>query len=166
MDLFSNAGEYAVNALTMVVMPERHKNKLYSRIIQTNGEFLTAYKPTAVIKKNCLDNCSSYEGRVAGSRYILGSYQKVPIMINSENQMYFFPTASPEQADCIWINPIHILKYSQLDKKTTLVIFKNKINMKIPVSYHTFSNQVHRTNTLQNKMNFQNLENEGNRYII
>jgi competence protein ComK len=111
---------------------------------------------------NCLDNGSSFEGRVSGSRHLLSSYQKVPIMICSENQIYFFPTTSPEHADCIWINPLHIKHYKKFDKKVTLVIFNNNQSMKIPVSLYTFHNQHSKTLSLMNLKNQKKRENNGN----
>ncbi|MBB6443490.1 competence protein ComK [Bacillus benzoevorans] len=154
--------ECTINARTMMILPIHYGNQIYSRIIQLDGEFLSPYKPTCIIKMNCLDNGSSFEGRVSSSRHILGCYQKVPIIINSENQMYYFPTASPEQADCIWINPIYIDKIKPLDKKIISVLFKNKQIMKIPVSSHTFKKQMHKTMELRDKKTQKNRENEGN----
>lgn len=162
MGLIKKNQEYAVNVMTMIIKPMHDEDQLCSRIIQQDGEFLSPFKPSNVIKMNCLDNGSSFEGTVSGSRHLLGGYQKVPVMICSENQIYFFPTASPEHADCIWINPLHIQHYKKFDKKTTLVIFKNNQSMKIPVSLYTFHNQYQRTLSLMNLKNQKTRENKGN----
>jgi competence protein ComK len=152
---------YVINTYTMMIQPMRYEDKLYSRIFQLDGEFHSPLKPTDIIKMNCLDNASSYEGRVNGSRHILGRYQKVPITINSENQLYFFPTASPDHADCTWINPIHVENIFEKDNKTILVRFHNNQTIEISVSHHIFTNQMHKTMTLQNKVNQKKYENQG-----
>lgn len=166
MPLIKNNRYYIINAYTMMIQPMPYENKLYSKIFQLDGELHSPYKPTVIIKKNCLDNASTYEGRVNGSRYILGRYQKVPIIINAENQLYFFPTASPDHADCTWINPMHVDEFYPKDKKTIFVRFHNNQTIEIPVSYHIFSNQMNKTMTLQNKVIQKSHENQGNSHFL
>ncbi len=157
---------YVINTYTMMIQPMRYENKLYSRILQLDGELHSPLKPTELIKMSCLDNASSYEGRVYGSRYILGRYQKVPIAINAENQMYFFPTTSPDNTDCIWINPIHVDHISKQDNKKILVRFHNNQTIEISVSQHVFINQMHKTMTLRNKVIQKNHENQGSSHAL
>lgn len=162
MHLPENNCEYAINAYTMMILPMEYKNKLYSRIIQLNGELHSPYKPTALIKLSCLANGCDFKGRVNGSRYILGGYQKVPIAINSENQMFFFPTTSPDQADCIWINPNYVKNDIPMGKKITFVTLKNNQTIKVPISHYIFKNQINKTIALQNKLIQINHEMKGN----
>lgn len=159
-------GYYGINTHTMIILPMYYNGKVYSRIIELNGEFHSPSKPIDIIKRNCLDNGCDYEGMVNGSRYILGKYQKVPIVIDAENQICFFPTVSPEQADCIWINPIHIHQFKSLDKKRMLVVFKNNQAIEVPVSEHTFTNQISRALTLQNRIMQRLTENRGQMHFL
>nr|WP_295971191.1 competence protein ComK [uncultured Bacillus sp.] len=166
MELVKGSHEYMINEWTMMIQPVQYNDKLYSRILQLDGEFYSPYKPKTIIVKNCLDNLSDFNGRIKASKHILGISKKVPIVISSENRMFFFPTASPDDADCCWINPIHYEKIQVLDKKNILVVFKNKQIAKISISEYTFNNQVNKTVRLQTHTLEKQRENEGRLYFL
>jgi competence protein ComK len=158
--------EYEINPLTMAVLPVNDNDKLYSKIYQINGEIIySPLKPIKLIKHSCLSYCSSYEGRVAGSKKLTGSSHKVPIIIDSMNMMYFFPSASPTNSNCAWISYEYVKNYRKVDKKSTEVFFQNNQTVVVDLSYYSFEKQMMRTATLCTKLT-QKIEEYEQRSIL
>ncbi|MBM7694017.1 competence transcription factor ComK [Peribacillus deserti] len=45
--------EYEINPYTLVVMPLEYGSKIYSHVLEVNGEFTSPFKPMDIIKKSC-----------------------------------------------------------------------------------------------------------------
>jgi competence protein ComK len=144
--------EYVINSLTMAILPMTYGSKLYSHIYQYDEELHSPFKPLEIIKKSCRLNGSSYEGRKEGSRQLIGITHKIPITINSANSMYFFPSASPNHHRCVWISHEHVDSFKKFDSNSTLVSFRNKQSIVLPVSLHIFQNQMQKTALLRTKL--------------
>ena len=144
--------EYQISRSTLAILPMEYGSKLYSQIYDLDNNQFSPSKPLELIKKGCRAFCSSYEGRRDGSRQLLGFTHKIPITIDSTNMMYFFPTASPLSKRCAWISHAHVLHYEKVDSANTLVYFRNKKTVIIPVSTYTFENQMLRTALLRTNL--------------
>ena len=137
---------------------------LYSHIYQYDQELHSPFKPLEIIKKGCRLNGSSYEGRKEGCRQLIGMTHKIPITINSANSIYFFPIASPNKPHCAWISHEHVDYYKKFDSSSTLVFFRNKQSLVLPVSLHIFQNQMQRTALLRTKL-MQRIEDNNGRLL-
>ncbi|MBP2241109.1 competence protein ComK [Cytobacillus eiseniae] len=141
--------EYEINPNTMVVMPLSYGAKIYSQIWELEDEYVSPFKPIEIIKKSCTFFGSSYEGRKEGTRQLTGITHKAPITIDPTNFIYFFPTTSASNSQCIWISTEHIFSYNRVDRAKTEIIFKNKRSYVVPVSFNTINNQILRTALLK-----------------
>lgn len=152
--------EYEINPYTMVIMPLAYGSKIYSKIWELEDEYISPFRPIDIIKKGCIFFGSSYEGRKEATKQLTGITHKAPITIDSTNSIYFFPTTSPSNSQCIWISQEHIQVPRRDDSAYTEVIFKNKRTLSIPVSYNSFKNQVLRTALLKTTLSgrIENLE--------
>lgn len=144
--------EYEINPCTMFIKPFVYGSKVYSQVYEMDEEFISPFKPLEIIKKSCEYFGSSYEGRKDGTRQLIGITHKVPIVIDSTNFIYFFPTTSPNRPECIWISHEHVLHHSKTANDDTLVTFQNKQSFPIPVSFSSFENQLLRTALLRTKL--------------
>lgn len=144
--------EYQISRSTLAILPMGYGSKLYSQIYDLENDQFSPSKPLELIKKSCRSFCSSYEGRKEGSRQLIGFTHKIPITIDSTNMMYFFPTASPTSKRCAWVSHAHVLHYEKVDSANTLVYFRNKKTVIIPVSTYTFENQMLRTALLRTNL--------------
>lgn len=144
--------EYEINPMTLAILPIQYGSKLYSQIYQLDDELHSPFKPLELIKRSCRLFAASYEGRKEGSRQLIGITHKIPITIDSTNSMYFFPTSSPNNPSCAWISHEHVLHYEKVDSTNTLVILRNKESIVIPISIHSFKNQMLRTALLRTKL--------------
>jgi competence protein ComK len=144
--------EYEVNPLTYAIVPLPYGSKLFSQIYQLDEELYSPLKPLDIIKMSCRLFGSGYEGRKEGSRQLIGITHKIPITIDATNMMYFFPTTSPNNPQCSWISHEHVLHYDRIDSTSTLVTFRNKKSLVIPISVYSFQNQMLRTAFLRTKL--------------
>jgi len=144
--------EYEVNPYTMFLLPYTYGSKVYSRIFELEDEFLSPFKPLDIIKKSCEYFSSSYEGRKAGTKQLLGMTHKLPIVIDPTNSIYFFPTTSPSRSECIWVSHGNIENYHRVAPKKTEVLFRNNQTFVFPISDSSFKNQLYRTDRLKWKL--------------
>lgn len=144
--------EYEINPHTMLIIPTVYGSKIYSKIIEVDDEFICPFPPKSIIQKGCLYFGISYEGRITGSKQLIGNHNKVPITLDSQNSIYFFPTTSPQNDKCIWIAHDHVDKYFPTGPKLTRVAFKNKTYFDVAISYPSFDKQMLRTIMLRMKL--------------
>jgi len=144
--------EYEINPQTMAIIPMEYGSKIYSKILEVDEELISPFKPYEIIKKSCQYFGSSYEGRKEGTRELIGITHKAPIVIDTNTSIYFFPTTSPVNIQCIWFAHDHILSHRKDSSNQTIVVFRNKQSLIAPVSYRSFQNQVLRTALLKTKL--------------
>ena len=90
------------------------KSENETEVIEENNTF-TINKPiTQILKESCEYYGSSLEGRIQGSKTLLGMCYKLPIIIESSSEIIFFPTMSPFNERCSWLSIKHIKEYKVL----------------------------------------------------
>lgn len=150
--------EYEINPYTMAILPIDYGSRTYSKIIETDEECISPFKPLYIVKVSCEFFGVTYEGRRNGTKKLIGANHKVPIAICPVNNIYFFPTTSPDNTmKCAWIGYEHILDYKKGSKGTTIVLFKNNQTYEFDISLSSFQNQMIRTVMLKSKLS-QRLE--------
>lgn len=152
--------DYEISTFTMMIQPVFNGDEVYSKISELEDELLLPCKPIDVVKKSCEYYGSSFEGRREGTKRLTQVTHKSPITIDSTNQIYLFPTASPSNDRCIWLSQRHIVSYKAINNRSTIVYFTNQQSEVIPVSYTSLTNQIQRTTFLQVKLT-QHLEEAG-----
>ncbi|UOK58767.1 competence protein ComK [Bacillus sp. CMF21] len=140
---------YIANRFTMAILPEVHKGRLYSRVIEVEKELFVKLSPQDIVNRSCSYFGSSYEGRKAGTKDLMGITHKPPIVIDPGNYMFFFPTSSSSRRQCAWISHAHILQYKAADFDNTEIFFTNGSSETISVSSTSFENQLYRTAQLR-----------------
>lgn len=144
--------DYEINLSTMMILPIKYGSKIHSEVIEVDNEFILPLRPTAIIDKSCKYFGSSLRGRIAGTKYLTGFIQKAPITIDPTNYILFFPTASPQNTDCIWISLEHILEHGPDNQGGTCIIFKNNQSYTIPMLHPHFNNQLIRAFSLKGRL--------------
>jgi competence protein ComK len=143
--------EYEINPFTMIILPEEYGSRTYTRVIELEEEYLSPFRPIEVIKKSCSYFGSSYEGRREATKQLTGITHKIPIIIDPISSIYFMPTSSPTKPNCIWVSQEHVLYHRRVDAQSTKVTFRNRSSIILPVSHHSFENQLLRTSMLRTK---------------
>ena len=100
-----------------------------------------------VMEDSCQYYGSSCDGRIKGTKMILGSNYKVPIVVEETNEIIFFPTESPTSSNCVWIS-LNNLKSYEKSNGFTKVFFNNGKEIIVKMSLSSFEMQVLRANRL------------------
>jgi|SRR5699024_2897796 len=107
----------------------------------------TKAKPLDIIKINCLDNLTSYDGQREAIYQTFNYKQKVPIPLLLEN-IIMIPSKAPKDMDCHWLNYDKIVKLNK-DGSGTQIIFDNDLSLTIPESYRTIRQQYKRAQAIK-----------------
>lgn len=143
--------EYGINASTIIVMPIEYGSKIFSKVFELEEECISPFRPIEIIKESCFTFGSNYEGRKAATRKLIGAIHKVPIAISP--LIYLFPTTSPDNPHCVWVAHNHVVDYKKGPQGTsTIVKFRNKHQISLPISPSSFQNQMIRTMMLKTKL--------------
>lgn len=137
--------DYEINEGTLAVVPlSSSKSKIY----EDKKEYIVNNTPYEIIDYSCKYFGSSFEGRKEGTKSILHIEYKVPIVIESSNNLIFFPTSSPFSMDCSWISLKDIKNVKELGNKGTEITFINDKKLVFPVSKRMIDNQILRASRL------------------
>lgn len=119
-----------------------------SKVIEKEDEYYVNKRSFEVMEDSCQYYGSSCEGRIKGTKNILGSNYKVPIIIEETNNIIFFPTESSHKNTCIWISLNNIKKYEK-SNGFTKVTFDSGKEIVVKMSISSFETQVLRANRLE-----------------
>ena len=123
--------EYEINSETLAIIPLQ-KGK--SKILELNDEYEIDLTPYKIMENSCNYYGSSLTGRMEGSKSILGSIYKAPIMVEETNNLIFFPTTATDGENNVWICSNNVLNYQKNGKKTIIEWINNtKTEIDIPV---------------------------------
>ncbi len=137
---------YEINYDTQLLLPI---NSNQTKVIENDDEYIIDNTTLNVLEHSCEYFGSSYEGRKEGTKKLLGITHKSPIIIEESRKIIFFPTTSPDNYNCIWINLEKIDKYFKIEKKKSAIKFKNGDIMHFDISYGSLSNQILRATRLK-----------------
>ena len=119
-----------------------------SQIIETDNDYLLPKKTFEVMEDSCAYYGSTLDGRLRGTKMILGANYKLPIIIEESNDMIFFPTTGSNNENCSWISLKHVEKYESY-KGYTKVTFGEGKSVIVKMSYSSFETQLFRAMRLR-----------------
>ena len=135
---------YEINKDTCAVVS---LNNEITKIIEKNDDYFVNKSCYEVMEDSCQYYGSSCDGRIKGTKDMLGSAYKVPIIVEESNDIIFFPTESPTSNKCIWISLNNIEKYEKCEGFTKITFNLGK-EMLVKMSISSFEMQVLRANRL------------------
>ncbi len=118
-----------------------------TKVLEKNDEYFINKNSYEVMEDSCAYYGSSCEGRVKGTKTILGSNYKVPIIIEETNEIIFFPTEAATSANCIWLSLNNIKNYEKCNGFTK-VTFNSGKELIVKMSISSFETQLLRANRL------------------
>ncbi len=120
-----------------------------SKIVNKFKVFFDYRNVRSIVNSSCKYYGSSLDGRISGSKEMLGISYKVPIIVSENFNLIFFPTSSPRSDDCVWINLCAILEYKSKSKNLVLVTFKNGKKVVLNISFGVLEKQILRASRLE-----------------
>lgn len=131
---------YIINSNTIAVIGIDNNT---CKVIEIDDEKIINKSSFSVIEESCLYYGSSYQGRVDAANVLIFNSYKVPIVVESVNNLVFFPTISPNSSLCMWIS-IDMVFNNIVDKDTNScrIIFKNNKEITTNLSKYSMENQM------------------------
>ncbi|GGA65283.1 competence protein ComK [Ornithinibacillus halotolerans] len=138
---------YQVNNHTLALLPAKHTD-YYTIVYEQDRTLYITQTPLEIIKFSCLYYFSSYEGRREAVVHEFGYKRKVPISIDPKQNLFTFPTYSPENYNCAWIFYHHIrnIKTATTNPmRKSIITFINEKEVEVDVSTFVLEKQMSRT---------------------
>ncbi len=123
-----------------------------TKIIEKDEDYFINKNSYEIMEDSCEYYGSSCDGRIKGTKNILGSSYKVPIVIEETNDIIFFPTESPQSKKCVWVSLNNLDRYEKCDGFTKITFASGK-EILIKMSISSFEMQVLRANRLSSILN-------------
>ena len=118
-----------------------------TRIIEEGEDYVVNDVPYSIMENSCRYFGSSLEGRLLGSKDMLGSIYKAPIIVEETRNMIFFPTEAINSSSVSWISYKKIRNVEKYGRKTKIV-FNNGETVVVDCPYFSIKNQIFRCNML------------------
>jgi len=144
---------YEINKATLALIP---LNEKITQVIELEDSFIVNCPTSKIIDNSCRCFGSSYIGRNEGSKTLLGTNYKAPIIISEINNIIFFPTSSPRLEKCCWISLNNLVNIKK-DNKSTIINFENNKEITINISSFVIENQIYKATMLESKLRKLNL---------
>lgn len=156
-----NCDSYLIDVRTLAVK-SFYTDGYKSKIITTHGIYYSKLTPQNLLDKACLHYFSTMKGRINAAVALLNFDKKSPFLI-APNEVGVFPTASPKNANCVWIFN-HRFTVKEVEKGKSIVTFMDGTAITVAASRHTVSKQHERLHTLLSISRF--MEREKMLYIV
>lgn len=134
---------YIIHRKTQAIMHET-KGIYKSKIIEENNVIYSKYSPIEILYENCEDYGASLQGRFDIAKKILGSKTKLPLPVFPFSGLYFFPTTSMKNDECIWISYYHIQDLGKV-KNQVYIRLRDKTILQVKTSLNQLDRQRKRT---------------------
>ena len=136
--------KYAINNKTIALYSMNTKTRVY----EEKYNFVVNQTSREIMEESCAYFGSSLDGRKKGTKALLGSTYKPPIIVSESNNLIFFPTSSPKGKNCSWLRLDRVKSYYYRNNHL-VVEFKNGDKILLNVSYELLNNQVLKSSRLQ-----------------
>ncbi|MHA6252880.1 competence protein ComK [Oceanobacillus sp. CAU 1775] len=143
---------YIIEKNTIALIPVK-KVDFYTVALTTLGKVYVKQTPFEIIKKSCLEEFVTYEGRKNAVQKLTNFKNKVPIPISTSRNIFSFPTISPVSPDCVWLFYHHIKGVEEDRKKNpskSIIHFINGTSLELDISHYILQQQFYKTAVCKN----------------
>lgn len=148
--------DYVVQKNAIALLPAKSM-EYHTIVLTTDKKLYIKLTPFEIIKNSCLQEFATYEGRKRAIQQLTNFKNKVPIPINTSQDIFGFPTSSPIKDDCIWLFYHHIKELednhkngSVKGKAKSTVHFLNNTLLPLDISYFILHQQYYKTTVCKN----------------
>lgn len=109
------------------------------------------YYPVGLIQylnNKCINELSTYKGRIDSVRKLFGFIATPPLLINKENILFF--TKSIRNYDCLLINYCSVLSYRKDNDYSTKIVFANFEEIIVQTKYSQIKKQYQKAEIVYN----------------
>lgn len=146
---------YVVSSKTLALVPLRKEKRLYTIIIEEDGQHIIKKSPLRVIKDSLMTYGTTYEEVLRLSQRNLAIQQKLPICIKTAQDIVpiniFFPTESPSVHTNVWISLDAITGFNKKKNGELIVHLRNDQSLLLNLSEGALHRQVANSHLLYKK---------------
>ncbi|TFG82235.1 MAG: hypothetical protein E4G74_02975 [Erysipelotrichales bacterium] len=121
-----------------------------TQVVTEDHTFMIAEKAEAYLEALCLAHGSSLRGSSDVVKHFLKVTQKLPILVNPNGGLFFFPTLSRDHPDCVWINALQVRKLKDLGNRTLIRFPVSELELDIGI--RSIRMQMKRCDTLRSHL--------------
>jgi len=136
---------YEINDDTLAIIPI---DEFSSKVYENSDEYVVDDTPYNIMENSCKYFGSSLDGRIHGSKSVLGSVYKIPVIVEESQKLIFFPTEALDSPSVSWISYKNIKNVEKKGSKS-LIRFNNDNSIIIDCPYFSMKNQIFRCNMLE-----------------
>ena len=129
--------KYEINKETAAIIGI---NKYSSKVVEKGKNYKINDSAYSVMENSCEYYGSTYNGRLKGSKNMLGLRYKVPIIVEESSDLIFFPITDIENPKCIWIS-LNWFDKVEIEGNTTYIYLKNGKKIPTKMSKYSIENQ-------------------------
>ncbi|KXH84120.1 competence protein ComK [Sporosarcina sp. HYO08] len=133
---------YVITFDTFMLQPIRDGNKLSTRVIERNNDFILPRKPLHIVRKSCDHYGGSLQNSTNTAKHTLGNKHKTPIILAQGfgAPYIFLPTLSPNSEQNVWIS-YHAIDYFETHGLGSIVHLENNQSFKLNIASTTLYRQ-------------------------
>ncbi|MEQ6376321.1 competence protein ComK [Bacillaceae bacterium S4-13-56] len=136
--------DYVINRNTQALLPGMHMD-YDTKVIETNQILYVNKRIIEIVKNDCLEGGSTYDGRRIAVTKKMGFGRKQPIPIYPHLGIIAFPTKSPDTYDCVWIFPQHVKRIITTPTGESEIFFKDGQSIVVNESRFVLEKQIQRS---------------------
>ena len=147
---------YILRSTTCLIIPKYDEHgHLYSCVLEGRQFVEVDLSPTELIDWNLKHFGSSFIGAMQGMRNLLRRANMMPVMINQEHGICWFPSRSPQHPDCVWFALRHVEHHESTEPKKTKVLLANNYAINIDMSVQSFERRLYYSYMTKYKMEYR-----------
>ncbi|CAM3267699.1 competence protein ComK [Filibacter tadaridae] len=153
------SAQYIITYNTILFLPEYDDaGNLYTKVFDGGSPFVVEMNPTELIDFNLKYYGSSLKGARESANMILGDTKMHPVNVIEKLGIFWFPSKSPEENDCVWFALHHIENTIKLSSKETEIILSGGSKIIIAISKSSFEGKILKAYKLKGKLDIRTRE--------
>lgn len=139
---------YAINKNTFLIKASERSS---TKILEKGKEIYSKVDALTIINDSCSFYRFSLNYRISESKKEFNKNYKLPLIIDNEQKIIFFPLKSITSKNNIWVSYNNLTTFIR-KKDNTILIFNDGSSFIVPVSYSIISAQVSKCFILEKKI--------------
>lgn len=148
MNLYYSDEKYRITRRTVAILPCYDLHKQSRVILEDGSEILTPLRPYQLLQLSCRQYSSSIEERTQLAKRLSNIKGKVPIIVDLDTYITFFPTKSPKREDCEWFAWSHISEIDVDVDGNVYIVTERGHRVPVNTSRYVLKNQIKITGEL------------------
>ncbi len=132
------------NMALPVMMQYDPETQRTSLLFEDGNKETVTDRPQVFLDHLCIQYGSTRKGREDAYRALTGFHCKAPVLLSERLNTIYFPTTSPSNPDCVWLDASRLISVHTKNQISSLVLFSSGLKIEVGVDVRVIRNQVKR----------------------